>query len=108
MAAWVDWAVWHSCHTAQGAEERWAERRARGLTDEELTAEIGEEFGSAGGFGLGQGTPWGWHYGGLHPRVVVDNRVDRDAMVVDGRRLVNVVRRLFAIPMGVGGQGVLL
>ncbi len=57
--------LWRSLHSTCGAEDRWAERRARGLTDAELREAIGYEYGLSGGSSGPEGA-YSYH-GGANP-----------------------------------------
>lgn len=54
----IDWAINRSAHSMEGAEKRWAERRAKGLTDEDLRSALGYEFGQGGGSQSGHPSRW--------------------------------------------------
>ena len=93
------WALLRSAHSFEGAEGRWAERRARGLTDAELTAALAEEFGIWGGStGFERGEHlYCWCKGGKHPECGLGFRGDEDYVRLRGFDLLRMAREILAI-----------
>jgi len=79
----------------EGAKKRWATRRRRGLTDDELKAALGDEFGISGG---SYGTEGSFEvHGGANPRVTVSPKGGAQEKL-SGRALLVRMRALLQIP----------
>lgn len=97
-------ALKRALHSVQGATERWALRRATGLTDDELSAALLEwEWSCSPGF-------WGWDFGyqtrARQGAVSIQiygpydpTREDRHATIatLTGRRLLAAVRQVTGV-----------
>lgn len=90
------------CTAFNGAEERWGERRARGLDDDELREAIKYEFGHWGG---GLSNSWRLSYevcGDGDPRLFMGERPRKGQKdlreKLRGKRLLDEVRRVLEIP----------
>ena len=98
-----------ACHSFEDASARWAGHIKSGMTDDQIVAALGREFGIWGGsgvYGLGDDGPrcewWQNHSGGGNPSIEVyrfaEMRVDGVQLTIKGRRLVNLAREIFKIP----------
>jgi len=93
-------------HSFSGAAERWVERRAAGMTDEDLAWAIGKEFGEWGSQSCGPGNT---HMGkSKDPKIWFGNQADksgkRRAPDLHGKALVAAVRELLGISMPKAAQ----
>lgn len=85
----IEKAFMRSAHSMAGADARWAERRAKGLTDTDLTEALGYEFGRGG---------WAKdnfrveHYGPKSPRIVINN-----TKTIQGKELLALARKALNI-----------
>jgi len=82
-------------HCYVGAADRWAERRQRGMTNDELYEAIGQEFGTGGA--SGPGDPGYNSKGGLFPRLWLGHWQDGKP-ALQGAALRVAVRELLEIP----------
>jgi hypothetical protein len=80
-------SIKRATHMFEGAEKRWAKRREKGLTDNELKDVLSEEFGAQGGDADHT------HWGGKNPRIVF-----KDGRKLSGKRLLSAVREVLGIP----------
>lgn len=81
-----------------GSEKRWAERRAKGLTDRELLDAIREEFYLGGGFRHPGLSPC-CYKGGPAPAFYFGSLTPKGAKTsLKGKLLVDKVRQLLRIP----------
>ena len=87
-----------SLHSVQDSECRWSERRERGLTDDELREAISCEFGIYGGCGSPRIRGWGEHKGGANPMFRWYVHGEADEVVLKGKALIDMVRRVLEIP----------
>jgi ParB/RepB/Spo0J family partition protein len=96
-------ALQAALHGSEGAAARWEERRGRGLTDAELRAAIGEEFGMYRSQSSPDGHP-GFAVKGLRrPRFWLGSEFPGDRIPdLQGRALVQAVRELMRIPKPCG------
>ena len=83
----------------QGATERWAERSALGLNDEELAAALAYELGTAGGScGFSQRPNINYQQAGLKIWVSwISNLPMREEPVFQGQHTIKTARRVFEI-----------
>jgi GGDEF domain-containing protein/predicted RNA methylase len=92
----MDRALYGDLHSFTEAAARWAKRRETGLTDEELRAAIGQEFGIQGGRTI-EGGGLTWHTGGKNPSFQI-NRGSKTEQKLSGKKLLDAARRLLGIP----------
>jgi len=98
-----------ACHSVEDANARWAGHIKSGMSDDQVLAALGKEFGIWGGSGvyaLGDDGPrcewWQDHRGGVNPSIAVyrfaEMNVDEARLTMKGQRLVNLTREVFKIP----------
>jgi len=98
-----------ACHSFEDANARWAGHIKSGMSDDQVLAALGKEFGIWGGSGvyaLGDDGPrcewWQDHRGGVNPSIAVyrfaEMNVDEARLTMKGQRLVNLTREVFKIP----------
>lgn len=99
----LDWAVRFACHNTEHAEQRWAERRAFGLIDDELRAALDYELGLGGGY-YSRDLPQVEYQGGADPRVGIRVGYGGEWRTMHGQELLRRVRRVLSIgyPVPVG------
>lgn len=87
----------HALHSMSGAPERWARRKASGLTDAALAEAVGEEFGEWSGGSLGAG----WTCMASGPKIwfgsAGDGKGGRRKPDLQGRALLDAVRELLDV-----------
>ena len=98
-----------ACHSFEDANARWAGHIKSGMSDDQVLAALGKEFGIWGGSGvyaLGDDGPrcewWQDHRGGVNPSIAVyrfaEMNLDEARLTIKGQRLVNLTREVFKIP----------
>lgn len=79
-------------HGFAHAAERWAGRKQKGLTDEDMSAAVSYEFGEGGGFNEG------CHYSMKASGPTLTWKEGDVSHMLRGRNLVDAVRKVFQIP----------
>lgn len=98
-----------ACHSFEDANTRWAGHIKSGMSDDQIVAALGREFGIWGGsgvYGLGDDGPrcewWQNHSGGANPSIEIyrfaEMSGDKARLTIHGKRLVNLTREVFKIP----------
>ncbi len=98
-----------ACHSFEDANARWAGHIKSGMSDDQIVAALGREFGIWGGsgvYGLGDNGPrcewWQNHNGGANPSIEIyrfaEMSGDKARLTIHGKRLINVTREVFKIP----------
>ena len=90
------WAFRKATNSMEGADKRWAERVARGLTDEQLEEAIAYELGAFGSHG---GDPVGVTYQASGLRIWADHCLGsrNNPPILQGHDTVSFARRVYGI-----------
>jgi hypothetical protein len=90
-------AIKSACRHIAGAEERWADRRKTGLTDEQLLEALGRELGIQGGASGGGGILEINYTGRGSPRIWIGPYECKDKPTLSGPALLRAVRDVLLI-----------
>lgn len=90
------WAFRKATNSMEGADKRWSERIARGLTDEQLEEAIAYELGAFGSHG---GDPVGVTYQGSGLKIWADHCLGsrNNPPILQGHDTVSFARRVYGI-----------